>query len=241
MTCPYCGQAVADTATVCPNCGGPLTPVVLPEPETARITGPEPPAPPLVDSPTGPHGALPPDPGPGPGFEPPDALGPVQRPPPPSAWSAPPGAAALPVEPAEGQAWVPPTTPPPNRTPLIVGGLILAAVALVCVLAGAGAALLAVFTTTRTGFMPTPTAVALVFPTFTAPTPGTGDSPPRMSLEAFKALYDDPAKRPLIIDVRAAETYSSGHIAGAISFPEADVDARIAELPKDKLIVAYCQ
>jgi rhodanese-related sulfurtransferase len=45
----------------------------------------------------------------------------------------------------------------------------------------------------------------------------------------------------LIIDVRAAETYSSGHIAGAISFPEADVDARIAELPKDKLIVAYCQ
>jgi rhodanese-related sulfurtransferase len=84
--------------------------------------------------------------------------------------------------------------------------------------------------------------VALVFPTITAPTPGqvSGD-PPRMPLETFKALYDDPAKRPLIIDVRSAETYDSGHIAGAISFPEADVDARIAELPKDKLIVAYCQ
>jgi len=50
-----------------------------------------------------------------------------------------------------------------------------------------------------------------------------------------------PDQRPLIIDVRSAETYSAGHIAGAISFPESDVDARIAELPKDKLIVAYCQ
>jgi hypothetical protein len=71
--------------------------------------------------------------------------------------------------------------------------------------------------------------------------PGSSTDPPRMSLEAFKALYDDPAKRPLIIDVRAAESYAAGHITGAISFPESDVDARVAELPKDKLIVAYCQ
>jgi 3-mercaptopyruvate sulfurtransferase SseA len=71
--------------------------------------------------------------------------------------------------------------------------------------------------------------------------PGSSTDPPRMSLEAFKALYDDPAKRPLIIDVRAAESYAAGHITGSISFPESDVDARVAELPKDKLIVAYCQ
>ena len=65
--------------------------------------------------------------------------------------------------------------------------------------------------------------------------------PPRMSLEEFKALYDDPAKRPIILDVRAKESFDEGHIAGSISFPEADVDARAGELPKDKLIVAYCQ
>jgi len=64
---------------------------------------------------------------------------------------------------------------------------------------------------------------------------------PRMPLADFKALYDDPAKRPLIIDVRAKEAFDAGHIKGAESFPESDVDTRVKELPKDKLIVAYCQ
>jgi rhodanese-related sulfurtransferase len=62
-----------------------------------------------------------------------------------------------------------------------------------------------------------------------------------MTLEDFKKLYDDPAKRPIIIDVRAKETYDAGHIKGAISFPESDIDTRVGELPKDKLVVAYCQ
>jgi hypothetical protein len=64
---------------------------------------------------------------------------------------------------------------------------------------------------------------------------------PRMSVEDFKKLYDDAANRPVILDVRSKQAYDEGHIEGAISFPEAEVDARIAELPKDKLIVAYCQ
>lgn len=72
------------------------------------------------------------------------------------------------------------------------------------------------------------------------PTQAAGSEPPRITLADFKALYDDPAKRPMIIDVRAAQAYDQGHIKGAISFPESDVDARIAELPKDKLVVAYC-
>jgi hypothetical protein len=69
----------------------------------------------------------------------------------------------------------------------------------------------------------------------------TEEPPPRMTLADFKKLYDDPAKRPLIIDVRAKEAYDAGHIKGAISFPESDVDTRLNELPKDKLVVAYCQ
>jgi hypothetical protein len=69
----------------------------------------------------------------------------------------------------------------------------------------------------------------------------TEEPPPRMTLADFKALYDNPAKRPLIIDVRAKEAFDAGHIKGAISFPESDVDTRIGELPKDKLVVAYCQ
>jgi 3-mercaptopyruvate sulfurtransferase SseA len=72
-------------------------------------------------------------------------------------------------------------------------------------------------------------------------TTAAADTPPRMPLDQFKALYDDPAKRPMIIDVRALASYDEGHIAGAISFPEADVDTRINEIPKDKLVIAYCQ
>lgn len=76
---------------------------------------------------------------------------------------------------------------------------------------------------------PVPTAIS-----------GTG-TVPRISLHDFKALYDDPAKRPLILDVRTKDLYDAGHIKGAISFPEADVDTRVSELPKDRLIIAYCQ
>ena len=54
-------------------------------------------------------------------------------------------------------------------------------------------------------------------------------------------LYDDPAKRPMILDVRAYETYMQGISRAQYSFPEADVDTRVRSLPKDKLIVAYCQ
>jgi hypothetical protein len=72
-------------------------------------------------------------------------------------------------------------------------------------------------------------------------TPVAEATPPRMPMDQFKALYDNPAKRPLIIDVRAKESYDAGHISGAISFPEADVDTRINEIPKDKLVIAYCQ
>ena len=71
--------------------------------------------------------------------------------------------------------------------------------------------------------------------------PTTGDEPPRMTLADFKAVYDNFAQRPYIIDVRDKDAYATGHIKGAISFPQTDVASRVQELPKDKLIVAYCQ
>ena len=71
--------------------------------------------------------------------------------------------------------------------------------------------------------------------------PPTEEPAPRMPMEQFKALYDDPAKRPFIVDVRPKASYDEGQIVGAVSIPEAEVDARIAEFPKDRLIVAYCQ
>ncbi len=66
-------------------------------------------------------------------------------------------------------------------------------------------------------------------------------APPRISLAAFKVLYDNPAKRPLILDVRAADQYAVGHISGAQSFPESELNLRVTALPRDRVIVTYCQ
>jgi len=44
-----------------------------------------------------------------------------------------------------------------------------------------------------------------------------------------------------VIDVRPAEEYSAGHIPGAISVPISELQKRLAKLPKDREIVAYCR
>lgn len=44
-----------------------------------------------------------------------------------------------------------------------------------------------------------------------------------------------------VIDVRPEEEYRAGHIAGAISFPLAQLKGRMTELPKRQEIVAYCR
>jgi rhodanese-related sulfurtransferase len=45
----------------------------------------------------------------------------------------------------------------------------------------------------------------------------------------------------VVLDVRPAEEYRAGHIPGATSIPLAELDRRIAELPADKEVVAYCR
>ena len=44
----------------------------------------------------------------------------------------------------------------------------------------------------------------------------------------------------LIVDVRPDEEYKQGHLPGAISVPLQGLERRLRELPRDKLIVAYC-
>ena len=88
--------------------------------------------------------------------------------------------------------------------------------------------------TAPSGVLPVPTVPP------TVPAGSTEGDVPRISMDEFKALYDDPAKRPIIIDVRAASGYNEGHIKGAINFPEEQIATLVSQLPKDKLIVAYC-
>ena len=45
----------------------------------------------------------------------------------------------------------------------------------------------------------------------------------------------------VLIDVRPAEEFEAGHIEGARSIPIAELEGRLAELPADRDIVAYCR
>lgn len=44
-----------------------------------------------------------------------------------------------------------------------------------------------------------------------------------------------------IVDVRPVEEYRAGHIPGALSIPVAELEARLAELPSGREVVAYCR
>jgi rhodanese-related sulfurtransferase len=45
----------------------------------------------------------------------------------------------------------------------------------------------------------------------------------------------------VLVDVRPADEFDAGHIRGAISIPLDELDERVAELPEDSEIVAYCR
>ena len=45
----------------------------------------------------------------------------------------------------------------------------------------------------------------------------------------------------VVLDVRPAEEYDAGHIAGARSIPVTEVRARMKEIPKKQAVVAYCR
>ena len=44
----------------------------------------------------------------------------------------------------------------------------------------------------------------------------------------------------VLVDVRGKALYDAGHAAGAISIPEAEMGARLGELPQDKQVILYC-
>ncbi|MFZ5733422.1 MAG: ArsR/SmtB family transcription factor [Pseudomonadota bacterium] len=44
-----------------------------------------------------------------------------------------------------------------------------------------------------------------------------------------------------LLDVRPGDEYATGHIAGAIHVPLADLKKRLKQLPKTKEIIAYCR
>lgn len=61
---------------------------------------------------------------------------------------------------------------------------------------------------------------------------------PRVSLDEAKAALD--AGSAIFVDVRSAEAYAGGHIAGAINIPLAELESRLSELDKAQWIITYC-
>jgi hypothetical protein len=89
-----------------------------------------------------------------------------------------------------------------------------------------------------------PTAAAPVAPA-PAPTPSPAaqlpaikSQVPRLSATELKDRLDQ-GEPVLVVDVRAASLFESRHIAGAISVPVNQVEARLAEFPRDQDIVFY--
>jgi hypothetical protein len=62
---------------------------------------------------------------------------------------------------------------------------------------------------------------------------------PRISLVQLKEKVDAGIDLA-IVDVRSKEDFDEGHIAGAVSIPWKEMEARYTELPRDKEIITYC-
>jgi DNA-binding transcriptional ArsR family regulator/rhodanese-related sulfurtransferase len=45
----------------------------------------------------------------------------------------------------------------------------------------------------------------------------------------------------VVLDVRPAQEYRAGHIAGALSMPVGELERRLSELPAGKEVIAYCR
>ena len=70
------------------------------------------------------------------------------------------------------------------------------------------------------------------------PPPPPADNARRITVAELHDLYQK--NNVLIIDTRADSAYKDEHIKGAISMPTGTVLSRVDELPRDKMIVAYC-
>src|SRR5258708_38481151 len=75
-------------------------------------------------------------------------------------------------------------------------------------------------------------------PTPQQPAPPPADNAWRIKAAELHELWEK--NEVVIIDTRAESTYKDEHIKGSISMPAGTVLAHLEELPKNKMIVAYC-
>src|ERR1043166_8614968 len=78
-------------------------------------------------------------------------------------------------------------------------------------------------------------------PTKTSPVPGAAtpaDNARRITAEEVHKLWEK--NEVVIIDTRAEAAYKQEHIKGSISMPTGTLTSKLDQLPKGKMIAAYC-
>ena len=65
------------------------------------------------------------------------------------------------------------------------------------------------------------------------------DGVKRIAIEELSKLLKGKNK-VFVVDVRDADSFKAGHIKGAVNIPYGDVENRLGEFPKNRLIVTYC-
>lgn len=68
--------------------------------------------------------------------------------------------------------------------------------------------------------------------------PGNWETARRIPRDAAIRMVDQ--GKAVFVDIRSFETYSKGHIKGALSIPRSQLIHRLREVPPGKLIITYC-
>ena len=71
---------------------------------------------------------------------------------------------------------------------------------------------------------------------------GGGPEPTSGEISAQTVLaFAGQANAPLVLDVRSADEFASGHVPGAVNISHEQVSARLGELDSTREVVVYCE
>ncbi len=84
--------------------------------------------------------------------------------------------------------------------------------------------------------------VAVVLITRNTPCCATGGQTVQdIAPAAYVEQFGDGKAAHVLLDVRTAEEFDSGHIAGALNIPVDALQDRLSEVPQDTTVVIYCR
>jgi rhodanese-related sulfurtransferase len=63
----------------------------------------------------------------------------------------------------------------------------------------------------------------------------------KIAPNAYVSQYAENATPHLLVDVRTAQEYAEGHIAGSVNIPLQDLSLRMNEIPMDRPAIIYCR